>query len=352
MPCRLEWATTPENYRMTTIDATLRHALEVSGRDLILTLDPALQGLPETAHGGSVLAVFDALADAATPREVSGIYRRRVPLGVPLTLLRTRADSTETFVLSDSSATVLVDGRVAPLAAATAAVVDDAPLLEAPDGGDARAHPLPVSRACFACGTDNELGLRVRLEFDADAVRGTWQPRACFRRADGSLAPAALTTLLDEAAFWLGVLATGESGMTTELRVSLHRPAPFGARVTVTGARRAVSSPGCSRSTIQPACGACSPPTRADRSMRGARAAVLVIPAAIYFLSNFHRVAPAVVAADLMKAFSITAASLGALAAIYPYVFAVMALVGGSLVETLGPRLTIASGATTMALGA
>ncbi|HYS18862.1 MAG TPA: MFS transporter [Candidatus Binatia bacterium] len=86
--------------------------------------------------------------------------------------------------------------------------------------------------------------------------------------------------------------------------------------------------------------------------MRGARAAVLVIPAAIYFLSNFHRVAPAVVAADLMKAFSITAASLGALAAIYPYVFAVMALVGGSLVETLGPRLTIASGATTMALGA
>jgi len=40
----------------------------------------------------------------------------------------------------------------------------------------------------------------------------TWQPRAPFRRADGSLAPAALTTLLDEAAFWLGALATGESG--------------------------------------------------------------------------------------------------------------------------------------------
>jgi fucose permease len=86
--------------------------------------------------------------------------------------------------------------------------------------------------------------------------------------------------------------------------------------------------------------------------MSGARAAVLVVPATIYFLSNFHRVAPAVVAADLMQAFSITAASLGALAAIYPYVFAVMALVGGSLVETLGPRLTLASGATTMAFGA
>ena len=85
--------------------------------------------------------------------------------------------------------------------------------------------------------------------------------------------------------------------------------------------------------------------------MVGARTAVLVVPPTIYLLSNFHRVAPAVVAADLMKAFSITAASLGALAAIYPYVFAVMALVAGSLAETLGPRLTLTSGATAMALG-
>src|SRR5262249_26141881 len=46
--------------------------------------------------------------------------------------------------------------------------------------------------------------------------------------------------LLDEAAFWLGALATGESGMTTELRVSLHHPAPFGAVITVSGARAAV----------------------------------------------------------------------------------------------------------------
>ena len=85
--------------------------------------------------------------------------------------------------------------------------------------------------------------------------------------------------------------------------------------------------------------------------MVGARTAVLLVPPTIYLLSNFHRVAPAVVAADLMKAFSITAASLGTLAAIYPYVFAVMALIAGSLVETLGPRLTLTSGAAAMAAG-
>lgn len=222
---------------MITIDGALRHALEVSGRDLILTLDPALQGLPETAHGGSVLAVFDTLAGMTAPREVSGIYRRRVPLGVPLTLRRAGEDSSERFTLCDQTASVLVDGRVAPLAGVLSA--ESSRAHPSDEDGD-RAYPLPVSRACFACGTDNELGLRARLGFDADTVRATWPPRAPFRRSDGSLAPAALTTLLDEAAFWLGALATGESGMTTELRVSLHRPAPFDAPVTVTGARAAV----------------------------------------------------------------------------------------------------------------
>src|SRR5262249_16973032 len=259
---------------MTTIDATLRHALEVSGDDLILTLDPALQGLPETAHGGSVLAVFDSLAGIISPRELSGLYRRRVPLGVPLTLRRNHEDSTATFTLSHHTDPALADGRVAPLGAGDAdaalsrpdgdgvaprgpvlsglvrreaaapasrgmaSVVPEGPPHPRPaDDDDAERYPLPISRTCFACGTDNELGLRAQLAFDADTVRGTWQPRVPFRRADGTLAPAALTTLLDEAAFWLGALATGESGMTTELRVALHRSVPFEAPVTVSGAR-------------------------------------------------------------------------------------------------------------------
>ena len=50
----------------------------------------------------------------------------------------------------------------------------------------------------------------------------------------------ALTTLLDETAFWLGALATGESGMTTDLAVTLHGPVPFGAALTVSGRRATV----------------------------------------------------------------------------------------------------------------
>jgi MFS family permease len=62
-------------------------------------------------------------------------------------------------------------------------------------------------------------------------------------------------------------------------------------------------------------------------------------------------VAPAVVAADLMRAFGITAASLALLAAVYPYVFAAMALLAGSLADGVGPRWTLAAGGVAMAFG-
>src|SRR5262245_53675964 len=137
---------------MTTIDATLRHALEVSGHDLILTLDPALQGLPETAHGGSVLAIFDSLTATTTPREISGLYRRRVPLGVPLTLVRTRDEASETFVLSDQSGAVLVDGRVAAMAADA---VDDALSRSGGGGGPLRGPVLSGSNRSGALASDS-----------------------------------------------------------------------------------------------------------------------------------------------------------------------------------------------------
>ena len=87
-------------------------------------------------------------------------------------------------------------------------------------------------------------------------------------------------------------------------------------------------------------------------TLRAARWMIVVVPASLYFFSYFHRVAPAVVAEDLMRAFAITAATLGTLAAVYPYVFAGMALVGGGLADTLGPRWTMALGGATMAAGA
>src|SRR6266436_7338193 len=115
---------------MTTINATLRAAVAGAGDDLTLTLDPAFQGLPDAAHGGSVLALFDVLAARPGPRTLRGHYHRRVPLGVPLSLSLTREPDGLACRVADGAGAVLVEGGVAagdtPEAPSTAAPGVDA----------------------------------------------------------------------------------------------------------------------------------------------------------------------------------------------------------------------------------
>ena len=210
----------------TSTDAVLRASVTHDGA--IVTLDRRFEGLPDTAHGGTVLALFDTLCATGGARGIAAVYHRRVPLEQPLQLTRTGTGDTTRLVLSDG-ATPLVTGT--PVAAAAPARI--AP----PRAGGALA--LPVSRNCFACGTDNSLGLRARLAIDEHAIGGVWEPPPSLRAGDGTLATVALTGLLDEVAFWLGAAASGEAGMTTDLRVTLPATVAFG-RLSVTGARDAV----------------------------------------------------------------------------------------------------------------
>lgn len=68
---------------------------------------------------------------------------------------------------------------------------------------------------------------------------------------------------------------------------------------------------------------------------------VLVIS---YMLVFFHRMAPAAVASELMRAFSTSGAALGSLAATYYYVYTAMQLPSGVLADTLGPRISVTVG--------
>lgn len=224
---------------MTSTQSVLRRGLQRAGEQWLLVLDPAFQGLPDTAHGGSVLAAFDLVSGADGPRTLLGHYRRRVPLDIPLALTRTSREHVEAFTLSDPEGILLVDGRTETVRPASG-VSPQAPAAigAPPPARAARAQPLPVSRACLACGVENPLGLQARLGADDDVVAGTWLPRPALRAGD-VVASLALTTLLDETAFWLGALASGESGMTTELSVTLHAAAPADAPITVWGERAA-----------------------------------------------------------------------------------------------------------------
>lgn len=70
----------------------------------------------------------------------------------------------------------------------------------------------------------------------------------------------------------------------------------------------------------------------------------LGIVALAYVLSFFQRFAPAGIAQDLAASFQTSAASLGVLAATYFYVYTVMQIPTGILVDTLGPRRILALG--------
>jgi len=71
-----------------------------------------------------------------------------------------------------------------------------------------------------------------------------------------------------------------------------------------------------------------------------------------YLVVYFHRVAPAVVAPDLVTAFSISGTSLGLLASAYLYPYAIMQLPVGILSDSWGPRKTITLFSLIAALGA
>jgi len=91
-----------------------------------------------------------------------------------------------------------------------------------------------------------------------------------------------------------------------------------------------------------------SPPnmlTAAQRArLQRLRWAAFVLVGLAYVLSFFHRMAPAAIAGELQRAFAASGAALGSLAASYFYVYTLMQVPSGVLVDTLGVRRIVALG--------
>ena len=71
-----------------------------------------------------------------------------------------------------------------------------------------------------------------------------------------------------------------------------------------------------------------------------------------YLLGFFHRVAPAVITAELMQDFQINASALGNLSALYFYSYVAMQIPTGILADRWGPRRLLTLGAMTASIGA
>lgn len=88
-----------------------------------------------------------------------------------------------------------------------------------------------------------------------------------------------------------------------------------------------------------------------SRTERRRRSLALSIVVAAYVLSFFQRFAPAGIATDLAVAFDTTASSLGALAATYFYVYTLMQVPTGILVDSFGARRILLIGGLVGAAG-
>jgi MFS family permease len=75
------------------------------------------------------------------------------------------------------------------------------------------------------------------------------------------------------------------------------------------------------------------------------------IPAFLFLIAFVHRVAPGVLAKDLMQAFNATGTMVGLLSATYFYSYAAFMLPGGFLIDAFGARRVLAWGSAIMGLG-
>ncbi len=92
--------------------------------------------------------------------------------------------------------------------------------------------------------------------------------------------------------------------------------------------------------------------TAAQRArMHRLRWTAFVLIACAYILAYIHRIAPAAIAGELQQAFQTSGAALGSLAATYFYVYTIMQIPTGVLVDTLGVRRIVTLGGLTAAVG-
>ncbi len=88
-----------------------------------------------------------------------------------------------------------------------------------------------------------------------------------------------------------------------------------------------------------------------ERRFTRARWIIFGVVLASYVLSFFHRIAPAAIAGELTRAFAISGAVLGTLAATYFYVYTLLQVPVGVLADTLGPRRILTAGSLIAGVG-
>jgi hypothetical protein len=220
-----------------TIEEALRHTLAEATEGRV-AFPRDLQGFPGTVHGGAVAALFYRVTTPRPPARIRLDLLRGVPTDTPLRLTTGSSGAVARVGLAHEERR-LAEAELARLDPVPP--VDAAPLLAAWRARVGEETALPRTTTCLACGSANPLGLALTLRTTSRFLWCEVEPPEHYRAANGLLHPALATVGLDELGWWLGALAQGECGVTTEVVVTVLRPLPF-ARVLLVADRDAMQA--------------------------------------------------------------------------------------------------------------
>lgn len=95
--------------------------------------------------------------------------------------------------------------------------------------------PLPPTRSCFVCGTENPIGLKLALHSVGGAVETRFRFRTDCCGFRDTVHGGLISTVLDEIMVWAAGEATKQFAYCAEMTVRFQRPTPAGVDVLARG---------------------------------------------------------------------------------------------------------------------
>ena len=92
-----------------------------------------------------------------------------------------------------------------------------------------------IDRDCFACGTENYHGLRMRFQSNGEQLRSSLLMEPRFRGWSNLIHGGILATILDETMSWTILSLTGRFMLTRGMNVSYRKPVRVGSQLSIIG---------------------------------------------------------------------------------------------------------------------
>jgi uncharacterized protein (TIGR00369 family) len=96
--------------------------------------------------------------------------------------------------------------------------------------------PLPnLDKNCFACGTENHLGLKMTFSSNGEQLRSILTLPEHTRGWSNLVHGGILATILDETMSWTAIHLTNHFILTRNINISFKKPVFIGSQLTATG---------------------------------------------------------------------------------------------------------------------